>query len=243
MPPVRCVIFDCDSTLTRIEGIDLLAGPLREESQRLTEQAMRGLVRLEDIYGRRLALIAPTRDEVAAVGDRYVAELVPDAGAVVAALQGEGIEVRILSGGLLPAVLTLARALGVPEWFVDAVNIFFNADGSYAGFDTTSPLARSGGKLEMVKRWGPSLPRPVMMVGDGATDLETRPGVDLMVAFAGVVVRPAVVAGADIVITSTSLAPVLPLALDHEYPRAPAARALYEQGAARLAAQSTEPPS
>jgi hypothetical protein len=82
-----------------------------------------------------------------------------------------------------------------------------------------------------------------MMVGDGATALETRPGVDRMVAFAGVVVRPAVVAGADTVITSTSLAPVLPLALDHELPRAPGARALYEQGAARLAAQSTERPS
>jgi phosphoserine phosphatase len=243
MPPVRCVIFDCDSTLTRIEGIDLLAGPIREESQRLTEQAMRGLVRLEDIYGRRLALIAPTRDQVAAVGERYLAELVPDAGAVVAALQGEGIQVRILSGGLLPAVLTLARALGVPDWLVGAVNIFFNADGSYAGFDSASPLARSGGKLEMVERWRPALPRPVMMVGDGATDLETRPGVDRMVAFAGVVVRPAVVAGADTVITSTSLAPVLPLALDHELPRAPGARALYEQGAARLAAQSTERPS
>ncbi|MGH7626775.1 MAG: HAD-IB family phosphatase [Gemmatimonadaceae bacterium] len=243
MPSFRCVIFDCDSTLTRIEGIDLLAGPLHEDSRRLTELAMSGTVRLEEIYGRRLALIAPTRDQVAEVGERYVAEMVPDAAGVVAALQGEGIEVRILSGGLLPAVLTLARALSVPEWLVGAVNILFNANGSYAGFDTTSPLARSGGKLEMVKRWGPSLPRPVMMVGDGATDLETRPGVDLMVAFAGVVVRPAVVAGADAVIRSTSLASVLPLALDHEVPRANAARALYEQGAARLAAQSTERPS
>ncbi|HWG54585.1 MAG TPA: HAD-IB family phosphatase [Gemmatimonadaceae bacterium] len=240
MPPFRSVIFDCDSTLTRIEGIDVLAGSLREESERLTEQAMRGTLRLEEIYGRRLALIAPTRDQVNAVGERYVAEMVPDAAGVVAALQGEGIDVRILSGGLLPAVLTLARALGVPEWLVGAVNIFFNADGSYAGFDTASPMARSGGKLEMVTRWGPSLRRPVMMVGDGATDLETRPGVDLMVAFAGVVARPAVVAGADVVVTSTSLAPILPLALDHEAPRAGIARALYEQGAARLAAQSTE---
>jgi phosphoserine phosphatase len=73
-----------------------------------------------------------------------------------------------------------------------------------------------------------------MLVGDGKTDLEARPVVDLFVAYAGVIERAAVSAAADVVIRSPSLAPVLPLALGDEPPADAAARALYERGVALL---------
>ena len=76
----------------------------------------------------------------------YVARLVPDAVETVAALQAAGVDVRIISGGLLPAVLAVARAVGVDASHVAAVDITFNDDGSYAGFDAASPLTMSGGK-------------------------------------------------------------------------------------------------
>ncbi|MEJ2678987.1 MAG: hypothetical protein P8174_07935, partial [Gemmatimonadota bacterium] len=80
-------------------------------------------------------------------------------------------------------------------------------------FDSGSPLARAGGKAEVVRRWLPTLRRPVMLVGDGNTDLEAKPAVDLFVAFAGVAERESVTGKADVVVRSPSLAPVLPLAL------------------------------
>ena len=55
----RTVVFDCDSTLSAIEGIDELAGEHRSAVTELTEAAMRGEVPLQDVYGRRLALIRP----------------------------------------------------------------------------------------------------------------------------------------------------------------------------------------
>ncbi|MFP5356085.1 MAG: hypothetical protein ACLGIK_13210, partial [Gemmatimonadota bacterium] len=82
----------------------------------------------------------------------------------------------------------------------------------YAGFDEASPLARQGGKAELVEALG-NLPRPSMLVGDGATDLEAKPHVDRFVAFAGVEERPHVVAAADAVVRTPSLLPVLALAL------------------------------
>ena len=234
MPRFRTVLFDCDSTLSAIEGIDELAVNCREDVEQLTDAAMRGRIPLEEVYGRRLDLVRPTRGAVEALGRTYVARLVPDARETVAALHAAGVDVRILSGGLLPAVLAVADVLGVARDRVDAVGISFAADGSYAGYDTSSPLAATGGKRRAIERW--NVERPAMMVGDGSTDLEARPVVDLFVAFAGIVERPAVVQAADVVVRSNSLAPLLPLALHvGELVHTPH-HSVYERGAAMSAA-------
>jgi phosphoserine phosphatase len=204
------VVFDCDSTLSAIEGIDVLAGPHATEISALTDAAMDGSVPLEEVYGRRLAVIRPNRERVEALAGEYLSHLVEDVRETTAALLWLGKDVRIISGGLLQPVATLASALGIPGSGVAAVRIDFAPDGSYAGFDTASPLARSGGKAAVVRSW--DLARPSMLVGDGATDLEARPELDLFAAYMGVAFRPAVAEHADVVLRARSLAPVLALA-------------------------------
>jgi phosphoserine phosphatase len=220
------VIFDCDSTLSAVEGIDELAGPHREAIAALTDAAMRGELRLEEVYGRRLDIVRPSRERIDALGRLYVQRLLPDARATIDALRAEGIAVRIVSGGLRPAVLAVARALGVPDDDVAAVDVRFDERGAYAGWDETCPLAYSLGKRTQLERWNGDLPRPVMIVGDGITDLEARPPADAFVAFTGVVARAPVVAAADAVIRDRSLAGVVPLALGGARPRSAEARAL-----------------
>lgn len=198
MPRFGTVIFDCDSTLSALEGIDVLAAG-RPEIVALTDAAMRGEVPLQEVYGRRLAMVRPDRARVEALGAEYVRTLVPGARATVRALVRAGVRVRVVSGGVLPAVLALARVLGLGPDDVAAVDLRFAADGAYAGYDADSPLARSDGKAEVIRRWLPELPRPVLMVGDGMTDLEARPPADAFAAFTGVAARAPVVAGADFV--------------------------------------------
>lgn len=234
----RCVIFDCDSTLCAIEGIQVLGAAHRDEIARLTTSAMQGQIPLEDVYARRLALARPAKADLDALAAEYVSALVPDARDVVRALDAEGIDVRIVSGGLRPAVLAVALALGVREEHVAAVDLRFDDAGSYCGFDESSPLSRSGGKRAVIDAWHPPVPRPSMLVGDGATDLEARPAVDAFVAFAGVVRRKDVVERADHVIDGPSLAPVVPLALGGAPPRSSLARAVFDRGAALLAGTS-----
>lgn len=204
------VVFDCDSTLAAIEGIDELAGEHAAEIRAMTDEAMRGHVPLEEVYGRRLELIRPTRERVQTLSREYVETLVPDARETVAALRYLGKEVRVVSGGLLPPVEALAAELGLPAEAVAAVGVAFESDGAYLGFDAASPLAHSGGKEKVVREW--SLPRPSLLVGDGATDLEARPAVDAFAAYMGVAIRPNVAAHADVVLRDPSLAPVLALA-------------------------------
>jgi phosphoserine phosphatase len=210
MTPFQTVIFDCDSTLTAVEGIDELAHGHREEIAGLTDMAMSGALRLEEVYARRLELIRPTALEVARVGALYIERMVPGTEQTLAALREARVHVRVLSGGLAPAVRVLTRHLGIPDADVAAVEVYFGSDGSYAGFDSATPLARSGGKREWVLTQGDRLEPPVLMVGDGATDLETRPVVAAFAAYTGVVARPDVVRQADVVIPGPSLTELLP---------------------------------
>lgn len=199
MPRFGSVVFDCDSTLSAVEGIDELAGG-DERITALTDAAMRGEVSLEDVYGRRLEIVCPSRERVEALARRYIEAVVPGARETVRALRHAGVVVRVLSGGLLPAVRALAVDVGVARDDVAAVDVHFDAAGKYAGYDAASPLARSGGKRAVLQAWLPELIGPVLMIGDGVTDLEARPPADAFGAFTGVVERAAVVEAADFVL-------------------------------------------
>ena len=69
---------------------------------------------------------------------------------------------------------------------------------------------RSGGKLEVIRGLKTELrPAMVVMVGDGVSDLETRPEVDLFVGYGGFVPREKVEREAAVFIRS--LEAILPL--------------------------------
>jgi phosphoserine phosphatase len=197
MPRFDRVVFDVDSTLVAIEGIDELAKWRGVEVASLTERAMRGDVALEEVYALRLRRVRPGARELARLGELYVRKMVPGAAATVAALQRAGVDVRIVSGALCPALLPLMRKLRIDGSRVAAVDVRLDARGRYAGFDELSPLARADGKREVVAALLPK--KGTVFVGDGATDLAARPAVERFVAFTGVASRPAVVAGADAV--------------------------------------------
>ena len=57
------ICFDCDSTLSKIEGIDELGRAVNkfDEMVKLTNAAMNGELPLEAVYGKRLDLIKPTK--------------------------------------------------------------------------------------------------------------------------------------------------------------------------------------
>lgn len=197
------VVLDADSTLAGIEGVDWLASlrgaEVARQVEALTGDAMAGRVPLDAVYGRRLELIAPTRHEVEALSEAYLAAVAPGAGAAVASLRSAGVEVRVVSGGLRPALLGLARSLGIPDGHVEGVEVRFDRDDRYDGI-RPSPLATQTGKAEVVRAL--DLRGPVLAVGDGATDLAMRPAVDAFAAYVGFVRREEVALAADHVVSS-----------------------------------------
>jgi phosphoserine phosphatase len=203
------ICFDCDSTLSRIEGIDELARRvgMGEEMSKLTDLAMNGVVPLEAVYERRLSLIRPDQDSINWLADLYIAEIVEGVKEVFASLLSQDKAVHIISGGLRQAILPLAVCLGLPESHVHAVDIYFNEDGSYRNYDSNSPLARTGGKAVVtgtLKGQG-----SLVMVGDGKTDLEAKQSGAYVLGFGGVVDRAIVRKQADFYTTEPTLLSVL----------------------------------
>jgi phosphoserine phosphatase len=213
----RAICFDCDSTLSRLEGIDELASRYGRKSEvaTLTEAAMSGALSIDDVYAKRLSIVRPDREAVAWLGERYVEELVPGARETIEALRRLGKEVYVVSGGLLPSVRHLAQALTIPDSHVYAVSIEFDANGAYRGFDQGSPLPRADGKAvicrELAKRHG-----AIAMVGDGMTDVAARAGGAYVIGFGGVAYRETVARGADCYVAHAALTATLEPLLSNE---------------------------
>lgn len=197
---MKIAFFDFDSTLSAIEGIDELARAAGPEAfaavEAMTRDAMEGKIPLQEVFRRRLELIRPSREQIHALARHYEETLDPDAPAVLAALRTAGWTPAILSGGLEPALRPAANRLGI-EW-IEAVPIHFHEDGRYAGFDAAFPAARSGGKPDILRQVrARHQPAALVMIGDGGSDLETKPVVDLFIGFGRYADRPNVRAGAE----------------------------------------------
>ena len=228
-PHYEHVFFDCDSTLTTVEGIDVLAESAGKkwEVERLTHAAMDGALDLEDIYARRLQTINPTHAQIREIRRSYKRNMVEDAAEVIAALHEQGHKVYIISGGLAEPVEEFGVYLGVPHQRIRAVGIRYdhlsgdwwrpsNPGESYLTYQKGA-LTVSDGKAQIVRELMGGQHGRSLLIGDGASDLLAGtavhpPVVNLFVGYGGVVKRERVLAAAPVFIHSASLAPLLALA-------------------------------
>lgn len=222
------IFFDCDSTLSTIEGIDELA-KLKGKDWRvglLTQKAMDGDLDLSEVYGKRLQAIRPTRGQLKAVEERYWETIVPDVQAVLDALRFLNKEVFIISGGLAEPVRGFGQRLGVPADHIRAVELEYNELSgdwwryyepqtqhrqTYLDYNE-GPLTVTSGKPQIIRELAGDRHGRRLMIGDGSSDLATRNVVDLFVGFGGVVAREKVLNESDIFLHSESIAPILPVA-------------------------------
>ena len=205
----RVVCFDCDSTLTAIEGIDWLAeraGAAREV-EALTRRAMDGEVPLESVYAERLAVVRPEPDDLAALAQAYAAHAVEDARETLAALAAAGFEPWIVSGGLLEAVEPFGTWLGINPGRVLAVPVRWSEADRWVA-TAAHALASTGGKRLALARLAQDA--AVTLVGDGASDAAAKAEVDRLIGFGGVVRHERMREAADLWIDSPSLSPVVP---------------------------------
>lgn len=200
VPKAKLLFLDCDSTLSAIEGIDELARlsnpAIFAEVVALTNSAMNGDVPLDEVFGKRMEIIKPDKSMAEEVSRLYIEHIVPGARDFIAEAKSKGWIPVILSGGFEPLIRPLADFLGIGH--VEAVPLFFNEYGAYAGYGTDYPTTRNLGKNQIIREWKhATLPARVVIIGDGISDLETKPDVDAMVGFGGVVAREKVMHGAD----------------------------------------------
>ncbi len=228
-PPYKHIFFDCDSTLTAVEGIDILADTAgkRWRVEVLTQAAMNGELDLEEVYEKRLRAVRPTRQQVQQIRQVYKRHVVEDATAVIGALQALGHQVYIISGGLAEPVTEFGLYLGVPRQNIRAVDVNYNQlsgrwwendprQTRYLGYEAGA-LTISEGKAQVIRELLGAQKGRVLLIGDGQSDLlaasvASPPVVHLFVGYGGVVVRERVRSQAPVFIHSRSLLPLLLLA-------------------------------
>lgn len=211
-PRFAVVCFDFDSTLSACEGIDELAvrAGVADQVAPLTTAAMEGTISIESVYAKRLEIIRPTRDAIDWLSQYYIKQAVKGARETLAALQDANVPTYIISGGLRPAILPFAAASNIAPENVYAVDIRFDDSGAYQNFEESSPLTKADGKAIICKMLAEKH-GPLVLVGDGVTDVAARSVGTYVIGFGGVVARPAVRNTADEFVESENLADVLPL--------------------------------
>lgn len=226
-PSFQYIFFDCDSTLSTIEGIDVLAETADKKwrVEVLTNAAMNGDLDLGEVYGKRLKAVRPTRHQVHQIKNAYKKNIVEDAAEVIAALQHFGTEVFVISGGLLEPVKEFAISLGVHPDNIRAVDLQYDSlsgpwwqqsDGQAVRYKTfeDGALTITDGKADIVNELLAKRPTGrSLLIGDGTSDMMAGRRVDLFVGYGGVIQREKVFNQAPAFIHSPSLAPLLSLAI------------------------------
>lgn len=226
-PNYHNIFFDCDSTLSTIEGIDVLAETAGKKwrVEILTNAAMNGDLDLSEVYEKRLKAVRPTREQVYQIKNSYKKNIVEDAKQVIEALQHLGRRVYIISGGLLEPVREFGISLGVNPDYIRAVDVQYDAlsgewwrqsDGFQVRYKTfeEGALTVTDGKADIVDELLSQHGLPngrSLLIGDGSSDLLAGRRVDLFVGFGGVITRQKVLEKAPAFIHSASLAPLLAL--------------------------------
>jgi phosphoserine phosphatase len=200
----KAVCFDVDSTVSPDEGIDVLAkhAGVGAEVAALTKEAMNGAVPFEESIKARLALIRPSLRMMRDCLANHPPRLTPGSLDLISRLERRGTHVYLVSGGFTHMVMPLAKQLGLPKGRVYANDLRFAPDGSYTGIDETAYTSKSGGKGALIAHLKERFRYdPIIMVGDGATDLEARPPADAFIGYGGVIVRDIVKKKADWFVT------------------------------------------
>jgi phosphoserine phosphatase len=181
------VVLDADLELCEIDGIEWLAdrrgSSIALRVAALGAQERAGVIAPRNAYASRLAAIKPNRDDVDALSRAYVDALAPATVEAIGTLRRAGVRIVVVSRGPRNAMYRLAYRLGIEPADIHAVDIRFDALGTYAGYDESSPLAGIANPRAIIDELG--IERPALIVGDAMADRR----IDSIAQLVGVALR------------------------------------------------------
>ncbi|MGE0358536.1 MAG: phosphoserine phosphatase SerB [Burkholderiales bacterium] len=176
--------LDMDSTLITVECIDEIAdfAGRKAEVAAVTQAAMEGGIDWPASLHRRVAALAGLDEGVLERVYRERVRLTDGAEALVEAARRTGLRTLLVSGGFTYFTDRLRERLGLDEAHANALAI---EDGRIAG-RVSGALVDASGKARHVARLRQALAlakRRVLVIGDGANDLEMMAEAGTSIAF------------------------------------------------------------
>jgi len=178
----RKYVFDFDSTLTRVEALDVLAEmtlkdnsnreEIIEEIQKITNLGIDGDISFTESLERRIKLLNANKSDL----EGLVAELRQKISKSIASnkefFEKFSDDIYVISCGFKEFIDPIVKEYNIPSERVYANTFEFDADGKIIGFDDKNPLSQHNGKIECLKQM--NLEGEVQVIGDGYSDYVMR---------------------------------------------------------------------
>jgi len=178
----RNYIFDFDSTLTRVEALDVLAeitlegNPKKEEVIQeiidITNLGIDGEISFTESLERRIKLLNANKSDL----DSLVKALSKQVSSSIERnkefFDAYKDDIYVISCGFKEFIDPIVANYNIPSERVFANTFEFDENGKIVGFDANNPLSQHNGKIQCLKDM--NLDGEIQVIGDGYSDYVTR---------------------------------------------------------------------
>jgi len=178
----RKYVFDFDSTLTRVEALDVLADmtlkgkPNRDEIvkeiQMITNLGIDGDISFTESLERRIRLLNAHKNDLGPLVDELRQKISKSISSNKEFFEKFSEDIYVISCGFKEFIDPIVAEYNIPSDRVFANTFEFDIDGNIVGFDENNVLATHNGKIECLKSL--NLDGEVQVIGDGYSDYVMR---------------------------------------------------------------------
>ena len=178
----RKYVFDFDSTLTRVEALDVLAemslqGRLNredviEEIQKVTNLGIDGDISFTESLERRIRLLKAHKDHLGPLVKELREKISKSIASNKEFFEKFSDDIYVISCGFKEFIDPIVEEFNIPTERVYANTFKFDDEGFIVGFDEENVLATHNGKIECLKQL--DLQGEVQVIGDGYSDYVMR---------------------------------------------------------------------
>lgn len=178
----RNYIFDFDSTLTRVEALDVLAeitlenNPKKEEIIQqiidITNLGIDGEISFTESLERRIKLLNANKADLSQLIENLKKQVSSSIERNKEFFDTYKDDIYVISCGFKEFIDPIVADYNIPSERVYANTFEFDAEGKIVSFDADNPLSQHNGKIQCLKDM--NLEGEIQVIGDGYSDYVTR---------------------------------------------------------------------
>ncbi|WP_291864371.1 phosphoglycerate dehydrogenase [Maribacter sp.] len=178
----RKYVFDFDSTLTRVEALDILAEMTLEgqsnreevidEIQKITNLGIDGDISFTESLEKRIKLLNAHKDDLSQLVEELKQKISKSIESNKEFFEKFSDDIYVISCGFKEFIVPIVAEYNIPVDRVYANTFKFDEEGKIVGFDNDNVLSQHNGKIECLKQM--NLEGEVQVIGDGYSDYVMR---------------------------------------------------------------------
>ena len=178
----RNYVFDFDSTLTRVEALDVLAeitlknNPKRKEIIQeiidITNLGIDGEISFTESLEKRIKLLNANEADLSGLVAALKKQVSKSIESNKEFFEKFAEDIYVISCGFKEFIDPIVKEYNIPSERVYANTFEFGKDGKIIGFDANNPLSKHNGKIQCLKDM--NLEGEIQVIGDGYSDYVTR---------------------------------------------------------------------